>query len=92
MEKEKINQVVKLWNDTQEYLPPVVITDNYLKKLIINAYNELGIDTIKKLFEKVNNTPKLTGRNGKTREEKSTHTSIDFVLKIRNATKILNGD
>lgn len=85
--KKIINEVVDLWNSTQEFLSPVVYVDRYLLGIILNAYKELGIDTIKTLFEKVNKTPKLNGT-----KNKDYHTSIDYVLITKNAAKILNGD
>lgn len=84
---EIIKEVVRLWNDTQQFLKPVVYVDNYLMRIILNAYKELGLETIKTLFEKVNRSARLNGTNNK-----GFHTSIDFVLITKNAAKILNGD
>lgn len=85
--KQIILEVVNLWNSTQVFLSPVVYVDRNLLGIILNAYNELGIETIKALFERINKTPKLNGTYNK-----DYHTSIDYALTTRNAAKILNGN
>ncbi len=85
-----IKEVVDLWNTTQKHLPKVVCVSSYLKTLIVNAYRELGIENIKKVFEKVNVTPRLNGTRNTNNSDY--HATIDFVMKTHNCAKILNGD
>lgn len=73
--KQIIDTVYNLYLELCPNLPQPRILNDKRKKLILNAYKQYGLDTIKECFKKANDSSFLQGRN-----DRGWKADFDFVL------------
>ena len=79
-------KVVSLFNSICKSLPRVTKLTSKREKTILSASKVLGEKTFESLFEKVEQSDFLTGRNGQWK------CSFDWIIKQENIVKILEGN
>lgn len=86
-ENTPYEKIIDLFNSTCKSLPKVMARNKTRDKHIKTMYKTLGMDKIKKVFELTESSNYLSGRNNKW-----LNCSFDWVIKVSNYTKVLEGN